>query len=110
MRKSIFLVVLIIAFLTIFISCTNKNNPASSNTNKENDIGENKENPLDLDREDIADNSNNDNEKDLDNNNKNNFNNIADDRFLSDIPYDKSIEYSTNINGNLANGFNVASD
>ena len=116
MKKIIFSIILIIVFLTVFISCINKNNPSNSNIDKKNDINISKEDTFDLnsDKKDIIDNSNNSNKEDIGSNNENNAinstGNFEEDVFLSNIPYDRSIEYTTNINGNLINRANVAAD
>ena len=103
MKKSIFLIILVLAFLTIFISCFNENSPSNLNINKEDS--------LDSDKKDI---SNNSNEEKLDNDTENNPSSTSKDSlkdmFITDIPYDRSIKYTTNINANSAIGANVIAD
>ena len=118
MKKIICLVILIIAFLIVFISCINKNNPSNSEIDKGNDISDNKHNEEDAldinsDKKNAIDNFNNDKE-DLDNKSDNNSNNITEEfenyRLFGNIPYDKSIKYTSSINGNLSNRANIADD
>lgn len=80
MKKIILSIALIFVFLLICTSCINKNNPSNSDMYNEEKIHEN-----------ISDNS-------------------TQEIFLSNIPYDKSINYITKINGNLVNGSNIADD
>ena len=103
MKKIFFLVILVVFILIMFVSCINENKPLNSNIDEQNDISKNDDKTLDLDISENEENSNNDTKNDKNNDTIRNL-------FLSDVPYDKSIEYITNINGNSAIGANVVED
>lgn len=114
MKKIIFSVILVLIFLIVFMSCVNEKKPSNSNAHEE-DVNNNSD---DSNKKDLSNNNENDSnntEKDIDNNTEDNSNNDATDKFtkdlfLSNIPYDKNIEYTSSISGNLTNGSCVADD
>jgi hypothetical protein len=115
MKKIIFSVILTLIFLTIFISCVNEKRLSQSNAHEENvinDSDDNTENDLGNNTEIGSDNNT---KKDIGSNADINSNNDSTDTstkdmFLSNIPYDKNIKYTSSINGNLANGSCVVDD
>lgn len=104
MRKVVFSIVLALIFLTFIISCVNDSNHSNLNIHEGNSISDNKEDTLNSNKKETTDNNN---EEDLDSDKENISINTTEDfeskTFLSNIPYDKTIEYKTNINGNLTN-------
>ncbi len=115
MKKIIFSVILVLIFLTVFISCVNEKKPSQSNAHEENVINDSNDNTENDLGNNIEIGSDNNTEKDIGSNTDNNSNNdttdtSTKDMFLSNISYDKNIKYTSSINGNLTNGSCVVDD